>query len=58
MPIVDIRSQALAAFTSEHSIEIDRLPCALATVLVVPLPANGSNTKSPSLEQARITRSK
>jgi hypothetical protein len=58
MPIFVIRSQALFALPSENSHVTDRRPHARATVLVVPEPQNGSSTRSPSFEHARITRSR
>ena len=58
MPMSLIRSQALAAFPSPNSVVIDRRFQARATVEVVPLPQNGSSTRSPSFEQERITLSR
>ena len=58
IPMSWIRSQALPAFASPNSVVIDRLFQARATVEVVPLPQNGSRTRSPSLLQARMILSR
>lgn len=51
-----IRSNAEVADASLISMPIDLRFIARATTLVVPLPRNGSRTKSPSFEQPAIIR--
>ena len=51
-----IHSRACAAYFGERSMPRNFRPSEIAARPVVPLPANGSNTASPSLLAARITR--
>src|ERR1043165_3804475 len=53
-----MRANALRALSSENSSPMNRRFRAWAITPVVPLPRNGSRTRSPSFEHARITRSR